>query len=72
MFQFDQAHLRVTKPLTNNGISPVVDQETGRIKTKIVHLPLASEKGLLEQNNRLPDGLKMKIEKIPRAEALKK
>lgn len=72
MFQFDQPHLRVTKPITFNGVSPVIDHESGKVKSKIVHLPLAAEKGLLEQNNRLPDGLKMKIEKIPRAEALKK
>lgn len=67
MFQFDQPHLRVTKPITFNGVSPVIDQESGKVKSKTVHLPLAAEKGLLEQNNRLPDGLKMKIEKIPAA-----
>lgn len=65
MFQFDQPHLRVTKPITNNGVSPVIDQESGKVVTKVIHLPIYAEKGLIEQNNRLPDGLKMKIEKIP-------
>lgn len=63
MFQFDQDHLRITKPISINGLSPkIVD---GKVSSRIIHLPLNAEKGLKEQNTRLPDGLKMKIEKIP-------
>lgn len=63
MFQFDQDHLRITKPISINGLSPkIVD---GKVVSRTIHLPLNAEKGLKEQNTRLPDGLKMSIEKIP-------
>lgn len=60
---FNEDHLRITKPISVNGLSPkIVD---GKVVNRIIHLPLNAEKGLREQNSRLPDGLKMKIEKIP-------
>lgn len=63
MFQFNEDHLRITKPISINGLAPkIVD---GKVITRVIHLPLHAEKGLNEQNKRLPDGLKMKIEKIP-------
>lgn len=60
---FTEDHLRITKPISLNGLSPkIVD---GKVVSRVIHLPLGAERGLNEQNNRLPDGLKMKIEKIP-------
>lgn len=60
---FNEDHLRVTKPISVNGLSPkIVD---GKVINRIIHLPLGAERGLKEQNNRLPDGLKMSIERIP-------
>lgn len=60
---FTEDHLRITKPISINGLAPkIVD---GKVVNRIIHLPLTAEKGLNEQNRRLPDGLKMKIEKIP-------
>lgn len=63
MFQFDQDHLRITKPISINGLSPKI--VSGKVVSRTIHLPLNAEKGLKEQNSRLPDGLKMTIEKIP-------
>lgn len=60
---FNEDHLRITKPISINGLSPkIID---GKVVNRIIHLPLTAEKGLREQNSRLPDGLKMKIEKMP-------
>lgn len=60
---FTEDHLRITKPISLNGLAPkIVD---GKVINRIIHLPLGAERGLKEQNSRLPDGLKMKIEKIP-------
>lgn len=59
---FTEDHLRITKPISINGLSPkIVD---GKVINRIIHLPLTAEAGLREQNSRLPDGLKMKIERI--------
>lgn len=59
---FNEDHLRITKPITLNGTSAkIVD---GRVVTRIIHLPVTAERGLIEQNKRLPDGLKMKIERV--------
>lgn len=63
MFQFNEDHLRITKPISINGLAPKIVE--GKVITRVIHLPLQAEKGLNEQNKRLPDGLKMKIEKIP-------
>lgn len=60
---FTEDHLRITKPISINGISPKIHE--GKVVNRIIHLPLTAEKGLREQNTRLPDGMKMKIEKIP-------
>lgn len=63
MFSFNEDHLRITKPISINGVAPkIVD---GKVVNRIIHLPLTAEKGLKESNSRLPEGLKMKIEKIP-------
>lgn len=60
---FNEDHLRITKPISINGLSPkIVD---GKVINRVIHLPVTAERGLKEQNSRLPDGLKMKIEKIP-------
>lgn len=60
---FTEDHLRITKPISINGLSPkIVD---GKVINRIIHLPLTAEKGLKEQNSRLPDGLKMDIKRIP-------
>jgi hypothetical protein len=60
---FNEDHLRITKPISINGMTPkIVD---GKVVNRIIHLPLGAESGLREENNRLPDGLKMKIEKMP-------
>lgn len=60
---FNEDHLRITKPISINGLSPkIVD---GKVINRIIHLPVSAERGLKEQNTRLPEGLKMKIEKIP-------
>lgn len=59
---FNEDHLRITKPISINGLSPkIVD---GKVVNRVIHLPLGAERGLKEQNSRLPDGLKMKIEII--------
>lgn len=60
---YSQDHIRVTKPLTSNGLNPQVDGD-GKIRTKIIHLPLTAKKYLEKKNASLPDHLKMKIEVI--------
>lgn len=60
---YNEDHLRVTKPLTSDGMTPLVDDED-RIQKKIVHLPLSAKKILEQQNERLPKHLRMKIEVV--------
>lgn len=60
---FNEDHLRITKPISINGMTPkIVD---GKVVNRVIHLPLTAERGLKEENTRLPDGLKMKIERMP-------
>lgn len=62
---FNEDHLRITKVRTADGISPVMGEDEKPLK-KIIHAPLNKETVKLfnEQNNRLPNQLKMKIETI--------
>lgn len=63
---YDQDHLRITKIRTTDGTTPLLGPDEKPVK-KIVFAPLTKDsKRLLEdQNSRLPNGLKMKIEVIP-------
>jgi len=59
-----QPHIRVSRPVTSNGINPVTDPE-GRILVKTIHLPATAKRVLEEKNKKLPQHLKVKIEDIP-------
>lgn len=63
---YAEDHLRITKVRTHNGMSPVINQTTGKVEHKIIFAPLnPSTKKLFEdQNTRLPTDLKMKIEVV--------
>jgi hypothetical protein len=60
---FNEDHLRVTKVKTTDGINPFYDSEN-RVVKKVIELPLTSKKLIEQQNDLLPNQLKMKIEVI--------
>jgi len=62
---YNEDHLRITKVRTADGVTPMMD-ENERVAKKIIHAPLnaATKKLFEEQNTRLPNPLKMKIEVI--------
>jgi len=62
---YDQDHLRITKVRTVNGTMPVFDEQ-GKVQTKVIFAPDNSHTRKLfdDQNSRLPNQLKMKIERI--------
>lgn len=62
---FNEDHLRVTKVRTQDGMTPVFG-ENGKPETKIVTAPDTKETRRLfdEANSRLPNHLKMKIERV--------
>lgn len=60
---FNEKHIRVSKPITSNGINPIID-DRGQIKYKVTHLPFTAKKHLDQRNAKLPSHLKMKIEVI--------
>jgi hypothetical protein len=55
-------YLRVLTPITSDGISPVVEND--RIKYREDHLPLTAKKMLEAKNEKLPTGLRKKIEVV--------
>lgn len=59
----NEDHLRVTKVKTTDGVNPVYDSNNNVVK-KIVELPLSAKKRIDEQNDLLPNQLKMKVEVI--------
>lgn len=65
MFFANEDHLRITKVRTANGQSPMHGEDERPLK-KIVLAPLNphTKKLFEEQNSRLPDGLKMKIDVV--------
>lgn len=63
MFQFNQSYLRVSKPVTTDGINLKLDDEGKRVM-KITHMPLTAEPYLKKRNEKLPDNLKMIIERV--------
>lgn len=63
MFQFDQDYLRVSKPITTDGLNLALDKE-GKRRMKIVHMPLSAEPYLKRRNDKLPDNLKLVIERV--------
>lgn len=64
MFQFSENHLRVSKPVTTDGVNLALDSE-GKRKMKTVHLPKSAKPYIELRNKKLPDNLKIKIEEIP-------
>lgn len=58
-----EGYLRVTSPLTIDGVRPKYDQR-GQMMYKETELPLTAKKYMDEQNRKLPDHLKKKIEVI--------
>lgn len=60
MFKGD--YLRVQTPITSDGVLPVVENE--RIKYREDHLPLTAKKMLEQKNQRLPAGLRKRIEVV--------
>lgn len=60
---FNEDHLRITKIKTSDGVNPFYDDQMRPVK-KVIFLPLSSKKLVEEQNNYLPNQLKMKIEVI--------
>lgn len=63
MFQFDQDYLRVSKPITTDGLNLALDKD-GKRRMKIIHMPLSAESYLKRRNEKLPDNLKLVIEKV--------
>jgi hypothetical protein len=61
MFKGD--YLRVLSPKTTNGINLKLDEDD-RVEYKETFLPLTAKKALEEQNKKLPDHLKKKIEPV--------
>src|SRR5690349_11285817 len=61
---YSEDHLKITKPRTADGISALMDGE--RVAKKIIYAPLnpTTKKAFEEQNTRLPNSLKMKIEVV--------
>lgn len=61
---FNEDHLKITKVRTLNGNSPLI--KDGRVQTKVIYAPNNPmvRKLLEEQNTRLLDGMKMKIEVV--------
>lgn len=62
---FNEDHLRITKVRTLDGLSPQIGEDEKPVK-KIIQAPLNKDtKKLFEdQNTRLPNSLKMKIEVV--------
>lgn len=58
-----QTHIRVSKPLTTDGLNPKVD-DFGRIQYKTTHLPLTAKRQMEQISDRLPKHLKYRIEVI--------
>lgn len=63
MFTFDQDHLRVLKPVTTDGLNLALDKE-GKRRMKTVYMPLSAEPYLVRRNAKLPDNLKLIIERV--------
>lgn len=57
-------HIRVYRPVTSDGINPVIGTD-GRPVQKIVHLPLTAKQFIEKKNLKLPQHLKVRIEEIP-------
>lgn len=62
MSNFKGSYLRVLTPLTSDGVSPVVQND--RIQYREDHLPLSAKKMLEKKNEKLPSGLRKKIEVV--------
>lgn len=63
---FNEDHLKITKPKTADGRTPLIDPKTERTVTKVIFAPSnpITKKLFEEENTRLPNGLKMKIEHV--------
>lgn len=61
---FDGPYLRVLTPKTSNGVTPIIDEMTGKVVYREDHLPLSAKKGLEKENKYLPNHLKHKIEEV--------
>jgi hypothetical protein len=63
---YSEDHLRITKIRTTDGTTPVIGPDEKPVK-KIIFAPNTptARKLFEDQNTRLPNGLKMKIELIP-------
>lgn len=70
MFQFDQDYLRVSKPITTDGINLALDND-GKRRMKIVHMPVTAEPYLKKRNEKLPDNLKLVIQKVQAVKTFK-
>lgn len=55
-------YLRVSKPLTSDGINPIVKDD--RIQYKETFLPIRAKDMLEKRNAKLPDARKLKIEVV--------
>lgn len=56
-------HLRVSVPVTTNGVLLKYDGN-GQPSFKTKYLPLTAEKRLVQRNRRLPEHLRLKIERV--------
>lgn len=57
-------HIRVQKPLTSNGINPILTDDH-RVRYKTTFLPMTAKKHLDKKNLKLPKHLQMIIEVVP-------
>ena len=60
---FKGSYLRVSSPITSNGTNIKLD-ETGRAMYRETFLPLSARKELENQNKKLPEHLRKKIEVV--------
>lgn len=60
-------HLQVSVPVTTNGILLKYDGN-GQPSFKTKYLPLSAERRLVQRNKRLPEHLRLKIQKVDPAQ----
>ena len=61
---FKGDYLRVVSPITEDGNRPMIDPDTGLQMFKETALPVTARAALEDQNRRLPNHLKKKIEYV--------
>lgn len=64
MFPFDGKYLKVLTPITIDGSTPLVDEETNMAQFKETHSPLSAKRYFDKQNEHLPRHLRIRYTEI--------